>query len=98
MTKKKNNNPKKKQTRRNWAFWLTEIASVVMFITGFFVPPMGVVDGSVLTGMGILLGFGGVSMLPDVIAAGHSATVSLPGGASVSVDSKAKNNQSSADN
>ena len=90
MAKKKNQS-KKKPTRLNWAFWLTEITSVVMFIAGFFVPPMGVIDGSVLTGMGILLGFGGVSMLPDVIAAGHSATVSLPGGASVAVGGKQKN-------
>lgn len=31
--------------------------SVGMMIGGFFCPPMGVIDGSVLTGCGILLAF-----------------------------------------
>lgn len=83
MNSKKSN--KKKTVRHNWAFWICEITSVVMFIAGFFVPPMGVVDGSVLTGIGLLMGFGTIAMLPDIIAAGHSARISLPGGSSIEV-------------
>lgn len=90
MSSKKPNN-KKKKVRRNWAFWICEITSVVMFIAGFFVPPMGVVDGSVLTGIGLLMGFGTIAMLPDIIAAGHSAKVSLPGGTSIELKKRGRN-------
>lgn len=79
---------KKKAVRRNWAFWLCEITSVLMFIAGFFVPPLGVIDGSVLTGIGLLMGFGTISMLPDIIAAGHSASINLPGGSSIEVSKR----------
>lgn len=47
----------KKSTVGNVAFWVCLIASVVLMVAGFIVPPTGVIDGSVLKGVGELFGF-----------------------------------------
>lgn len=39
------------------AFFTSFTASLVLIIGGFLVPPMGVIDGSVLTAVGELLAF-----------------------------------------
>ncbi len=49
------------------AFWVCLIVSVGLFIGGFFVPPMGVIDGSVLKAVGMLLGFGTLGQAPVLI-------------------------------
>ena len=53
--------PKTDGTRSFWLSRLTFVicffVSVGLFIGGFFVPPMGVIDGSVLTAVGELLLF-----------------------------------------
>jgi len=38
-------------------FWIAFIVSIGLIIGGFFTPPLGVIDGSVLTGTGILSAF-----------------------------------------
>ena len=38
-------------------FWIAFIISIGLIVVGFFVPPVGVIDGSVLTGTGILSAF-----------------------------------------
>ncbi len=38
-------------------FWIAFIVSIGLIIGGFFTPPLGVIDGSVLTGAGILSAF-----------------------------------------
>lgn len=55
---------KDQQTDGTRSFWLSRITFVICFfvsvgliIGGFFVPPMGVIDGSVLTAVGELLLF-----------------------------------------
>ena len=40
-----------------WAFALAFFTSVVLMVGGFFTPPKGVIDGSVLTASGELLLF-----------------------------------------
>ena len=40
-----------------WAFTLAFFTSVVLMVGGFFTPPKGVIDGSVLTASGELLLF-----------------------------------------
>ena len=40
-----------------WAFALAFFTSVVLMVGGFFTPPQGVIDGSVLTASGELLLF-----------------------------------------
>jgi len=54
----------KAQTDGTRSFWLSRLTFVICFfvsvgliVGGFFVPPMGVIDGSVLTAVGELLLF-----------------------------------------
>ena len=43
-------------------FFVCLTCAIGLFIGGFFVPPTGVIDGSVLTAGGILLGFGALGI------------------------------------
>lgn len=43
------------------------IVSIGLLIGGFFAPPMGVIDGSVLTAAGILFAFGTLAQIPIII-------------------------------
>lgn len=47
--------------------------SVALIVGGFFVPPMGVIDGSVLTAVGLLLAFGALFAVIDALAMGVDA-------------------------
>lgn len=53
-------------------FRFTFILSVLLIIGGFFVPPIGVIDGSVLTAVGLLLMFSVIEKLPQAIKEGRS--------------------------
>lgn len=44
--------------------------SIILFIGGFFCPPMGVIDGSVLKAAGILLGFATLAVAGQNLANG----------------------------
>lgn len=44
--------------------------SIILFIGGFFCPPMGVIDGSVLKAGGILLGFATLAVAGQNLANG----------------------------
>lgn len=56
------------------AFFICLATSIGLTIGGFFAPPMGVIDGSVITASGILLGFAtlavGAQALQDGVRAG----------------------------
>jgi Sec-independent protein secretion pathway component TatC len=57
-------------------FWLCLIVSIGLLVGGFFVPPMGVIDGSVLTAVGILFAFGTLAQIPIIIeVAGYAKIV-----------------------
>lgn len=49
--------------------------SLSLFIAGFFVPPMGEIDGSVLKAAGILLGFATLAMIPNILESGRRTTL-----------------------
>lgn len=53
-------------------FYTTFILSVALIIGGFFCPPIGQIDGSVLTAIGFLVLFATVAKLPEAIKAGMS--------------------------
>lgn len=53
--------------KKSIAFWVCLLASVGLFIGGFLVPPMGVIDGSILKAGGMLLGFGALAQAPNFI-------------------------------
>lgn len=56
-------------------FRITFILSVLLIVGGFFCPPIGVIDGSVLSAVGLLLMFATIDKLPDAIKAGRSVKV-----------------------
>jgi hypothetical protein len=50
------------------------IISIGLFVGGFFVPPLGVIDGSVLTAGGILFGFAALAVAGQNLANGKDVT------------------------
>ena len=50
-------------------FYLTLAISLLLIVGGFLLPPMGIIDGSVLTAVGELLMFGVLAQLPALINA-----------------------------
>ena len=63
------------KTMNRKVFWVCLIASLVLIIGGFFVPPIGVIDGSVLTAVGELLGFSALNVLMLGLNNGTDITV-----------------------
>ncbi len=47
----------KNGTLRNPVFWVCFVVSAVLIIAGFIVPPIGHIDGTVLTAVGELFGY-----------------------------------------
>lgn len=50
-------------------FYLTLAISLLLIIGGFLLPPMGIIDGSVLTAVGELLMFSVLAQVPALIDA-----------------------------
>ena len=59
--------------KKTLAFWVCLLTSVCLFIGGFFVPPMGVIDGSLLKAVGMLLGFATLGQAPILLESLKSA-------------------------
>lgn len=59
----------------NVAFWVCLGISAALLVAGFLVPPMGIVDGSVLTGVGELAGFATLAVAAHAIDTGLNAKV-----------------------
>ncbi|MBO4597748.1 MAG: hypothetical protein J5676_07720 [Bacteroidaceae bacterium] len=53
-------------------FRLNFIASLILIVAGFFVPPVGIIDGSVLTAVGLLLLFALIGQIPQMAKAGKN--------------------------
>lgn len=58
-----------KKSERMRVFYLNLFVSLALIIGGFFVPPVGIIDGSVLTSVGLLLMFGVIAQIPDILNA-----------------------------
>lgn len=56
-------------------FYVTLIVSIALIVGGFIVPPTGVIDGSVLTAVGLLLMFAVIEKIPEAIKAGRNIKV-----------------------
>ena len=69
-------------------FLLCLIVSVGMMVGGFFVPPLGVIDGSIITGVGELLAFAALAMVPSVISSAKSTKVTTRSGTTIEVKGK----------
>lgn len=60
-------------------FYFNLFVSIALIVGGFFVPPLGIIDGSVLTAVGELLMFGVLAQVPkklDAVRNGKSIKVS----------------------
>lgn len=55
-------------------FFICLAVSISLFVGGFFCPPLGVIDGSVLTAGGILLGFATLAVAGQNLANGRDVT------------------------
>lgn len=53
-------------------FYFNLAVSVLLIIGGFLVPPVGIIDGSVLTAVGLLLMFSVIEKVPEAIKAGRN--------------------------
>lgn len=71
-------------------FYITLATSLVLVVAGFFVPPVGVIDGSVLTAVGLLLMFATLAQIPVILeAARNGKSIKLTrGDSSIEVNSK----------
>ena len=69
-------------------FLLCLIVSVGMMVGGFFVPPLGLIDGSIITGVGELLAFAALAMVPSVISSAKSTKVTTRSGTTIEVKGK----------
>lgn len=58
---------RKEATKKGLAFWLTLTTSIGLIVAGFVVPPTGIIDGSVLKAVGLLLGFATIAQIPVII-------------------------------
>ena len=77
-------------------FTITTLLAIALFVGGFFVPPMGVIDGSVLKAGGILLGFGSVAQVPELARRGADVTIQH-GQTSLSVNNPDKEDDNGTD-
>lgn len=50
-------------------FYITLTTSIILIIGGFICPPMGIIDSSVLTAVGLLLAFATLAQVPTLIEA-----------------------------
>lgn len=65
----------KKQLRNRIEFWLCLATTIGLFVGGFFVPPTGVIDGSLLSAAGILFGFATLAQVPMIIGSAKTAKI-----------------------
>ena len=55
------------RAKKTIPFWICLIVSIGLIVAGFCIPPMGIIDGSVLTAVGILFGFASLAQVPVII-------------------------------
>ena len=56
-------------------FLICLVVSLILIVTSFFIPPLAVVDGSVLAAVGEIFGFAALGEVGAAIERGHSATI-----------------------
>lgn len=59
-----------KQHADKYIFYICLGVAIALFVGGFFCPPMGVIDGSVLKAGGILFGFAALAVAGQNLANG----------------------------
>lgn len=59
----------------HWAFWVCLVISISLIIASFCVPPMGIIDGSILAAVGELFGFSALATVIQAIDKGADVTL-----------------------
>lgn len=59
----------------NLYFWIFGGLSALLIIVSFFIPPLAVIDGSVLAATGELFGFAALGAVVHAIDTGKTATI-----------------------
>lgn len=77
----------KKPRVDKYIFFVCLAFSIALFVGGFFCPPMGQIDGSVLTAGGILFGFAALAVAGQNLANGKEV-VFRKGDIEVSVENE----------
>ena len=67
---------KKQHHADKYIFYVCLTFALLLFVGGFFCPPMGVIDGSVLKAGGILLAFAALGVAGQNLANGKDVTFS----------------------
>lgn len=79
-----------------WYIHTIMAISILLVIVSFFIPPTGVIEGSVLAAIGELGGLGAIfnviTHIPEYLEAGHKAEIKY-GGASISIEKDDDNNK-----
>ena len=65
----------KNAVHHNYAFWVCLITSIILILTSFFIPPLAVIDGTVLAAVGELFGFAALGCLVGAVQKGMDAKV-----------------------
>jgi len=65
----------RKATICNWAFWVFGLVALALGIIGFFTPPKGAIDGSVLMFGGLMFAFATLFMVDRAVERGLDARV-----------------------
>ena len=65
---------KKQYHADKYIFYVCLFIAIALFVGGFFCPPMGVIDGSILKAGGILLGFAALGVAGQNLANGKDVT------------------------
>ena len=68
---KERNIPIQKQQEMK-TFYITLITSILLIVGGFICPPMGIIDSSVLTAVGLLLAFATLAQVPTLMEAARN--------------------------
>ena len=72
-------------------------ASIGLIVGGFFVPPTGVIDGSVLTAVGLLFGYATLGQVHSLVARGKGVKIQH-GDTTVSVGGRGRRFPHAAEN
>lgn len=78
-----------KAIQGNLWFWLFSAVAIVLIIASWFVPPMAVIDGSVLGAVGELFGFAALGTVIKAIDKGTPASLTH-NGTTISVNKEAE--------
>ena len=57
------------------AFYICLSTSIALIVTSFFIPPTGVIDGSVLAATGEIFAFATLGVVIEGISSGHSVSI-----------------------